>query len=347
MKQLRILYYPRSSNLEHPADRRRLAFWASHQGHRIILDPNMKHDLVVATERSNLGKLHSHYQTPVIFDLVDGYIISDSIVNDFARGYSKIITGSLSGTPKKYTTFIKQMCANSSAVICSSMEQKNLISRFSTNVHVILDSHAEIPLQNYIKRSVPNDKSLFWEGLPATLPALKKVRKVLESNSSVEVEHLNLVTDGHYFQFLGRYLRRSTDTLIKNTLQGSFYKANFKEWTIENLSALSMQSIAAVLPVITESKFQNLKPENRLLIMWRLGLPTVTSRLPSYLRVMNEIELDLTCETQVDWERNISKLFIDADFAEHVVNKGQQYLAERHSTEFLLQKWDSVVESVL
>ena len=92
---------------------------------------------------------------------------------------------------------------------------------------------------------------------------------------------------------------------------------------------------------------QRLKPENRLLIMWRLGIPCLTSPSPSYMRVARKAGVSAICLTHDDWLERFQTLLNDRVFAREEVLRGQAYLHEYHHQEGLLVKWDQAIESVI
>ena len=92
---------------------------------------------------------------------------------------------------------------------------------------------------------------------------------------------------------------------------------------------------------------QYLKPENRLLIMWRLGLPCLTSPSPAYIRVAKAADVDTVCYSTIDWTEKIDQILGHVDLAEAIVSSGQSYLKENHNSELILEKWDRAFQSVL
>jgi glycosyltransferase involved in cell wall biosynthesis len=92
---------------------------------------------------------------------------------------------------------------------------------------------------------------------------------------------------------------------------------------------------------------QALKPENRLLIMWRLGLPCLTSASPAYIRVANDAGVNVVCENLNDWASNLNQILNDPKYALSESIKGQNYLREHHNRKILLRKWDNAIQSVL
>lgn len=348
VKPLRIGYQPLSPDLSQPGDRRRVVFWAKHRGHTITTDLSEPVDVYLLSEKADFGLFPKKAAgAPVVFDLVDAYLAKDNLAKDWLRGVSKIATGQLTGWPKPFTKFVENLCIGSSAVICSSPEQKETILPYAKNVHVILDSHAELPLVPFSNKGKAVHKQLLWEGLPATIGGLDQIASALTStNEKFEME-LNCVTNTDYFKFLGKYFHGNTSSLLKRTLGSSYQYSRITPWNIENLVAAARMASCAVIPIDLTDSLQNLKPENRLLIMWRLGLPCLTSPSPAYIRTSETAGSDTICFTGEDWKRKMTGILENPELAEDIVKKGQRYLQEFHNTDLLLEKWDRVFNSVI
>ena len=348
MKQLRIGYQSLSPDLSHPGDRRRVVFWAKHRGHKIITDLAEPVDIYLLSEKADFGLFpKSANGKPIIFDLVDAYLAKERPTKDWFRGASKVITGQLSGAPKPFTKFVQNLCRDSSAVICSSPEQRETILPFSKNVHVILDSHDELPMVQFAHREISTSPQILWEGLPATIGGLSQMAPLLQHINNMKNLELNCVTNVKYFQLLGRFFERDTASLLKRRLGSAFEYSRILPWNTENLISTAMKSSCAVIPIDLAGPIQNLKPENRLLIMWRLGLPCLTSPSPAYTRTAAAAGTDTICRNPNDWQQKLELILSEPSIAEEIVTKGQNYLKEFHNTDVLLEKWDRVFNSVL
>jgi hypothetical protein len=347
MKKLRIGYFPLSKDLTHPGDRRRLVYWAQTRGHELVLNPDQNIDFIVASETTDLYQLlRSHKGIPIVYDLIDAYLTPDSQLRNYGRGFAKFINRSVTGRPKRYTETVQDYCKIASATICSSQEQSASIKRYSKNVHIILDSHDEIPLSSYRGQNHSSSKNIMWEGMPYTLPGLFEVRAPLYSLAKEFKMSLDIVTDLDFKKYLGKYVSQSTDDLIRNVYSDSPFTVNLIPWEINALVSKARSSHLGIIPV-KENAFQWLKPENRLLIMWRLGLPCITSATPSFSRVSEATRSDFVCNSQTEWVFKISRVLEDPLYAEHNVLLGQKYLRENHSKEIFLSNWDNVVKSVI
>ena len=346
---LKIGYSPNSNDLCHPADRRRIVYWAKKRGHEIILDLEKKHDVLVLSGRADFSKYNkTEQQTPRILDLVDGYLGPEKFYKDFLRGFGKVITGQLSGPLKSYSEVIRISCQNASAVICETAEQALTIKPYCKNVFPILDFHEEFPFLEFKDRFTGKKSfNLLWEGLPYTINGLDLISKSLDIKQKSFELHLNAVTDLNFKFILGNFFNKKTSAKLKNV--NSTFGRNFQliEWNIPNLIAAAKKSDLAILPLDPSGTLNPLKAENRLLIMWRLGLPTLTSHSKAYERVMKDIDFQGICYTQDDWKNKIIECTESTDLRKSAVEKGQQYIREKHSEKLLLEAWDKAIESIL
>lgn len=350
MRKLRIGYQALSADLSHPGDRRRAVFWAKKRGHEIVTDLHQPVDVIFLTERANFGLYPKKAQgVPIIFDLIDGYLASETVAHDWLRGFSKVFAGQLTGNLKPFTHFVQDLCRTASAVVCSSPEQRNMILPFSKNVHVILDSHNEMPMLDFNDTCHDTKKGsdILWEGMPATLGGIKQFANGLRDGRFKDSLHINFVTNTEYYRLLGRYLPNNTSALLRRSIGDLYSQSTLIPWSLKNLVDVAGRSSAAIIPIQLSSPLQYMKPENRLLIMWRLGLPCLTSASPAYQRVTTMAGLDTICTSAEDWEAKLLQIIENPEFAREIVCQGQKFLKENHTSEILLSKWDRAVESVL
>jgi hypothetical protein len=350
MRQLKIGYWPLTKSLDSAGDRRRLVFWAQARGHTLITDLSQKVDVIVASENADFNSsFFITDRTPVVFDLVDAYLSPLNPIDDLARGVAKKLSGQITGPVRPFSHHIRDFCRNAALVVCSSIEQEAVINKYNTKTQVILDSHDEIPFLDEAQRGIgESDVSrILWEGQPATIGGVMQISSVLTSLSVSNELQFDFVTDEKYFKVLNRYFRGDTLDLLKKNLKGISDLVNVVPWSPVNLVSYANKSTVSMIPINLSVPMQLLKPENRLLIMWRLGLPCLTSASPAYARVAANAGVSVVCESLEKWSEGFSRILGDAEFARNQILKGQNYLRENHNREILLQKWDLVFESVL
>ncbi len=350
MKSLKIGYQPLSPSLKSAGDRRRLLFWAKNRGHTVITDLSQRVDVLVASENSDFqSTVFAKKKVPVIFDLVDAYLSPLNPYDDFARGLAKKLTGQISGGVKPFSHHVRKFCMNSDAVICSSIEQEAVINPLNSNTHIILDSHEEI---KFIEPKIAGsshsiEKRILWEGQPATIRGVQQISPVLFELSRKNNLYFDFVTDEKYFEFLGKFFKRKTSHLLKQDLNSVFDRMRIVPWSPDNLAMAAQKSSIAMIPIDLSIPMQKLKPENRLLIMWRLGLPCLTSSSSSYARVSRDAGVSAACGSQEIWLDKFNNLLNDPVYAHREILLGQNYIRETHSKTVLLNKWDQAIESVM
>jgi hypothetical protein len=345
MRKLRIYYSPHSSVVSHPADRRRTLFWAKERGHIITYDVNSTYDVAVLSGRANFGMVPKlRDRSRVVLDLVDGYLGKENIYVDWMRGISKVVTRQISTSPKPYRKILKEACELADGILCETPEQREVIFEVNKNAFDILDSHEEFMFNS--PKTEHEGNSIFWEGLPYTIGGLRLLTLALDSLNKTDVS-LQVLTDLQYFKFLGNYVKGDTQKLLDKTLGKSAINTQLIPWSLENVQKSVLKSKFAVLPLDPEGPLNILKAENRLLIMWRLGLPVLTSPSLAYSRVMGSLGLNGICDNSSIWTLKIDEFLSSTSTLKENVLKGQQYLRDTHSKELLLTKWDSAFERVM
>jgi hypothetical protein len=350
MRRFKVGYWPLAKTLDSAGDRRRLVFWAQARGHTIVTDLSQKVDVIVASENVDFNSpIFLNNKTPVVFDLVDAYLSPLNPIDDLARGIAKKLSGQVTGLVRPFSHHVRDFCRNATLVVCSSIEQEAVINTYSTKTRVILDSHDEIPFVQAEQKEVDvsNVKSIIWEGQPATIAGVAQISSVLQALSNANELQFNFVTDQNYFKLMNRYFKGDTLRLVQKELNQVSSQIRVIPWSPENLVRFANKSVLSIIPINLSIPMQLLKPENRLLIMWRLGLPCLTSGSPAYERVAMKAGANVVCKTSDEWFLNSSRFLQDPNYAKEEILKGQNYLRENHSREILLKKWDSVFESVL
>ena len=350
MKKLKVGYWPLTQNLLSAGDRRRTVFWAQARGHEIVTDLNQKVDVIIASERTNFNSARMFKKkTPILFDLIDAYLSPLNMVDDLARGIAKKFSGQISGEVKSFSNHVRDFCLEVDAVICSSVEQEKVIKPYNQNTHVILDSHDELPFIEPLRpdQVKATESRILWEGQPATIRGVRQVSATLSQLAISNRLRFDFVTDVNYFEILGKYFERSTLALLRKDLKEVQDKISLIPWSPSNLVEAAKNSSVAMIPINLSVPMQRLKPENRLLIMWRLGLPCLCSASPAYVRVSDVAGVKSTCENDEDWQTKFFSLLNNPGFAYEEVVRGQDYLREYHNRTILLDKWDRAVESVM
>lgn len=344
---LRFGYVPYSADLSRPGDRRRFPFYAARRGIRYeIAQPEGNYDVVVLSSRTDLSRwLHGPRSGPrLVYELIDSYLAEPRWhPRTMLRGFVKYAAGETARPVLDYRRAMEAMCRRADAVVCSTAEQQVTYERLNDNVHVILDAHAE--LGTLVKNDYSRDDTLHlvWEGLPHTVGAFESIADVLRTLDAESPIALHLVTDLEYSKYALRFGRRSTKDATRQFPPATY----LYEWNARTLPSVVTACDVAVIPLDLNDPFSRGKPENKLLLLWRLGMPAVTAASPAYQRAMAGAGLDLFCRTADDWYRALRRLR-DDELARHEAGKaGSAYVAAEHDEARLLERWDKLFASVL
>jgi glycosyltransferase involved in cell wall biosynthesis len=348
LEGLRVAYAPLSASLDQPGDRRRFPYYAARRGIRFeIGDPSQDYDVVVISQRADIlrwAKRRSRASLTV-YDLIDAYLAGPGTDwKSRGRGVGKFAIGEISRPVVDYREAIEAMCLRADAVVCSTPQQKREIGRLSDNVHVVLDAHVEFGDRIKTTHGVGKTINLLWEGQAENLPALEVVSHALRGSRLAERTVVHLLTDLEYYRYLRRIGRMSSVKLAR----GLFPRVYFYEWNRHLFAAVATGCDMALAPVDLSSPLTAGKPENKLLLYWRLGLPTLASASAAYVRVANEAGIDgMTCRTAADWSAALERYGPDDEARRDSAERGRRYVEEHHTEEQLLRRWDRVFESIL
>lgn len=342
---------PASSDFSHPADRRRPIYFFNKSGIDYEIAQYAKYyKYVYVTIAADLS-LWSAYKKQwnlsmpkpcVIFDFCDD-LLAASFVQDHLRAAYYYISGKNKRFNLSYKRTILEMISCADVVVCGSAEQKLKLDRIHPNVVVVRDFFgADIrnKKMDYSLRS-ENKLNIFWEGLShGNIAMFRQLREIVDSINGYEV-HLHIATDPVYCRIGGRLLCNSTFEVLRDIFKGSAAKFHLYDWSSETFSAIATSCDFAVIPVPNNSTMR-MKPENKMLLLWQLGLPVVASDTKSYSRVMEKAELDYVAATLLDWKELILRLASSVENRREYMNRAQSYLERFCSEEVILSSWREI-----
>ena len=352
LELLKIGYVPHSTDLEHPADRRRLAAWAVSNEIKLNVENPLESDVLVLSSAANFGHWLSRATQPVILDLVDGYMGEHpSFLKNFARNFLRSLQGTSNLKWITYTRHLRAACQRSDAIIVASPEQRETILKYNSNVYVILDDHSELTVHRTRevtktpkRPSSGNMKYLFWEGFGYTLKHFQLIAKELDAFLSRENWRMYILTVPVFPRWGGFLGKMNSQTLIRKWFPNSWERIEVVPWSLENVERFSSMSEVAIIPIDKSDKFGSLKSENKLLSMWQLGLPVLFSNIPAYLRVANASSQLSFCIDDEEWAAAFDSLI---DSRRQLTSGDQErrlYMSRFHTHEILMSQWSIVIE---
>lgn len=343
----RVGYVPYTPDLTRPGDRRRFCFYASRRGIDFELaDPRKPYDIVVLSARADITEW-MRYSVPgarIVYDLIDSYLaVPRTSPRSLGRGLAKFATGETKRLALDYASAMRAMCQRADAVVCTTAEQRAMIEPLCRNVHEILD------WQQHLVRRVKTDYSesevlrLVWEGLPENLWEFSALREVLAEIGRERALTMHLVTDLEFHRYAGRFRRVRTEAVASRL----FDDFRLHEWNERDLSAIITACDLALIPLSMNDPLAAGKPENKLLLFWRLGVPTLCSATPAYRRAVKASGSGAACELPEEWLAQLRHFMSDEDARRDAGRRGRAFAESHHSEDQLLARWDTLMGSLV
>jgi hypothetical protein len=344
---MKIGYVGYSKTLEHPADRRRIGIL---DGIEINTVNPLESDLLLLSNDANFRWWMKRAKQHVVLDLVDGYLgESPSIAKDALRNVIRSLAGKSSFSWVLYTRHLKYAALNATAIIVGSEEQRDVILPYNKNVFVIPDDHSEIDQYKLLKphmnlRIGGERRFLFWEGYGYTFKHFKHISKELDVFLFENNLSLCLVTTPVFHRWGGYIGKTRIRKLVDKWFPLSSKNILVVPWNLENLIFYSSVSCFGIIPINPTDKFARLKPENKLVSMWRLGLPTFSSDIPSYVRVAKGAGVAELIVSNGQWAKKASQVLMgELDF-DSIRRKQMFFMQKHYSREKLQLRWLKIFE---
>jgi glycosyltransferase involved in cell wall biosynthesis len=345
MNNLKIGYWPNSKSLEAPGDRRRFIFYLESKGLSYeIYNSSKNYDLVYLSQAADISQIKKIKKTgaKVFYDNIDSYSSEGFSFESFFRGTAKYLMGRNRYPIINYTNFLNNNALPSAdAVVCASIEQLNIARNYSSNVFCIPDhTHNEdVSLKiDYTSNKIIN---IGWEGLGSNVYQLNILKDVLKEYAKTHEFNIHVISDKFSYRYMNKFFKVETQNLLKKISKNII----FHEWESHSYSSILSSCDFAVIPIDLKNKMASGKPENKLINIWKMGLPVITSSTNSYKRVMNDCGLDLYCENKNEWVNKLKMLSDDNDLRKRLAKKAYNYANENYGQDAVISRWDAMFDS--
>ena len=279
----------------------------------------------------------------VIFDATDSYLLEPFLFNVIRSLYHYI-----SGKSKKYdfsySSTFKKMLKNSDIIVCASEEQKNTYNIFNKKTIIVLDYfNFEVNFSKLeFKDLDKNEINFFWEGQShGNINIFLYLRSILKKISYRKI-NLHIVTDENYCLLGGKNFCFSTKKLLNVLFKGTGINIFFYIWNKKNLNEAAKKSDIGLIPLPKNSRYLN-KPENKMVLMWSLGLPVLAEKTVSHSRLLMNLEIDLLSNTTIEWKSKIDRFMKSDKIQSKYIDLINKYLETKYSTDKITRLWDEVI----
>jgi len=344
---IRIGYVPFSPTLQAPGDRRRFVYYAQQNDIAFeIARPEKNYDIILLTQRADLS-VWSKYprgKTKIVYDLVDSYLsIPKSNLKSVFRGTAKYLFRENKFLRFNYWNAIRDMCLRADAVVCSTLEQKDEISKYSENVNIILDYFTDDIrcIKHDYRHGCPIN--IVWEGLPENVEAISQIKNVLRDLSKQHAIKLHIISDIEYWKYLNKVGKRYT----LNTARKIYNNVSVHNWNEDTFSKIATGCDIAIIPLDLNNPLMRGKPENKLVLFWKMGIPTIVTGTPAYVRAMKNCGLDTWCNGYDEWYKKLDRYIKNVDKRRQEGIKVRQFAEKNYSDNRYHNQWEQVLKSIL
>ena len=333
------------SYVKEPGARRRILYYLKNRNFKYKMVNNSKDsDLVYLAQNSDLSNIKFRREKFYIFDFVDSYLdIPFWEFKSVFRGLGKFFIGQHKKLKLNYTNTLIECCKKSDMVICSSEEQRKIILKYNSNVFPILDFNDDYSRETKKNYTLGKKVKIAWEGLPENLVQLKQVKLALEKLSKEFDIELIVVTDGYFYKYFKSILKVDTKKYLGEIL-GKNIKFTHIEWKIDSYYKDLIKTDFIIIPINLSDKLVAGKPENKLLHLWKLRMPVITTETLAYKRTMIKTGLNDCAKNDINFYKLCKNFIENRELRVLNAKKGYKYSTNFHNNKKILKQWDSALK---
>ena len=347
LRDARIGYAGYRADLGGPGDRRRFCAYATEK--RLVYeraDLSREYDLAYVTYSSDLPgwaarKRREGDKLKFVFEMVDSYFEQQGIGYRLLKGAARYALGIDSRLSPDFQRTLITACEAADAVICSTEEQRETIRRYNPNVFISFDFFADELGAPKLDYSRGEKLQIVWEGQSTTLSNIQAIREVL--NDLRDRIELHVITDPIDYRYFGRFGARSSRDLLRGIETGIV----FHPWARQSFSQLTKASDVVIIPIDMADRVARAKSASKLIMMWQLGMPVLTSATTAYARVMKDAGMDMACATKAEWGAQLERLIAaEAPTLESIGRECRTFAERAYSKEEFLGRFDQAFEAI-
>lgn len=336
----------------HPSIKRRFARFVQRKNYKLANweAGKAKEDSVVLVSQSadlTYWKRFKQEGVVVIFEANDPYVLDESgSLKTILRGSFKFVTRRHAYWEFDFKKTVRDLCKSANAVVVGHHKVYEMLKPTIPNIYLIPDYSVDISLKKKqdFQLSPNGEINIFWEGLGSSYIPFEDINRIFKPIKNYKFV-FHFVTDLAFHSIANSYNKIYVFESAKKKAPDMFEHFRFYQWSEFSYNNIGILCDFAIIPIPLDRSMNYYKPENKLLQMWRMGLPTITSGIPSYKKVFDAVGLDECCRTDADWIGHITKFAADLRSREHNAKVGMAYVEEHYSDEAIDTMWEEVLNS--
>tara|TARA_B100001093_G_scaffold518640_1_gene604227 strand:+ start:502 stop:1569 length:1068 start_codon:yes stop_codon:yes gene_type:complete len=355
MKFKNNISYFRGNNqsISHPAHSRRFPRYASR--HNIKFSDSVKTNFIsklnIITLSSDLTfwrkKINKNFK--IIFDANDPFILNNDIsFKDKFRGLFKYISGFQKKLELNYRDTYLRTCKESDLVICGHFKQFEILKKTIKNVVLIPDYGLNIKIKSKknFELSKKDEINIFWEGLGSSFMPFKLIEEIFKPINNQYKFIFHFVTDLTFFKYGDRFIEKKIKDIARKESPLFFNQFKFYQWSEMMMNETAINCDFSIIPLPLDNSLNYWKPENKLIHMWRMSIPTIVSSIPSYQKVMNDSKLHFCANNNDQWRALILNLCKNKEIRKQNGISGKKYVDEFYSDKTIDLLWTNALSKL-
>ena len=343
-----------NQSFEHPAHSRRFPRYASRAG---VDFSDYIHDqdfgewniLSPASDVTFWKREAKNNNRKIIFDANDPFLLAaDSSLKDKLRGTFKFLSGRQKYLEFSYKSSYNNLCEVCDLVIVGHHAQYELLKKTVKKVVFIPDYGIDIPIQakSDFQLSKKKTVNVFWEGLGSSFLPFELIEKIFSPICEEYNFIFHFVTDLSFYKYGDLVKNVYIQDLAKKSAPSLRSHFKFYQWSEYMMNKIAVACDFAVIPLPIDDSMNFWKPENKLIHMWRMSLPTITSPIPSYLKVFDGAGYRLCPNNVAEWRECILKLCASSADRRRYGVVGNDYASRFYSDDSIDALWEQSLSNL-
>jgi len=337
----------------HPAIKRRLARFArtkNYELHNWENNGNAEARLVVVSQSADLTtwKRLRDKNVKIIFEANDPYVLDQSkSLKSLLRGTFKFLTRRHRYLEFNFKNTVKELCSSVDAVVVGHHMVYDMLKPLMPNIHLIPDYSVDLALKKKesFELAEHGEIHIFWEGLGSSYLPFEDINRIFKSLKKYKFV-FHFVTDLSFHAIADKYDKKYVFEVAKEKAPDMYQSFRFYQWSEFSYNNIGVLCDFAIIPLPFDNSMNYYKPENKLIQMWRMGLPTITSAIPSYKRAFDGAGLSEYCFNDDEWRAKIINFAENLEDRKRNSEMGIAFVEKYYSNEVIDELWQNAIDSV-
>jgi hypothetical protein len=339
----------RIQSFDHPAQARRFPRFAKRKNffYKNFYESKDTDGIVIVTQAADFtfwSRIKSE-KNVLIFDANDPYLLENSrSLKTILRGLFKFVTGNHKYLEFDYRKSFLKLCMSSDCVIVGHYMLYERLKPLVKNVVLIPDYSiaGNIEVKSRFELEANNVINIFWEGLGSSYLPFADINRIFKPLNDKYKFVFHFVTDLSFFSIGDKFNKKYIFDIAKKDAPEIYKSFRFYQWSEFSMNKIAVACDFAIITLPLDSSINYFKPENKLIHMWRMAVPTIVTAIPSYVNVMNRSGQNDYCNNDDDWRRKLLNFIENQDQRQENANKGWYFVNEFYSNERIDIMWTEV-----